>query len=62
MENCFSCGRKLKKERNAITEDGQIVSIGSECFKKITKYGFKTETGPIIYRLPEDQFFSAYSV
>ena len=54
MKNCFSCGRKLKKERNVITEDGQIVSIGSKCFKKIDKYGFKTENGPIIYKLPED--------
>lgn len=60
MNRCFACNRKTGKyPRLAVTEDhhfgqpnsGQIVHIGSECYKLIGPDGYKPpKGGPRLFR------------
>jgi hypothetical protein len=50
---CFACGRKLGNNPRLVdTRDGQMVYVGSECAKKITKAGWQPpKGGPKLYPL-----------
>lgn len=58
MRKCFACDKKLGKNPTIVdTRDGQIVFVGSECFKLIRRSG---ETGyqpplggPRLWRIPK---------
>ena len=52
MRRCFACDKPLKPNPHvAVTLDGQIVYVGSECYKRIGKDGFQPPSGgPKIYR------------
>lgn len=52
-EKCFACDRKLGRNPHpAVTEDlGQIVYVGSECYKNISYDGWQPpKGGPRLYR------------
>jgi hypothetical protein len=51
-EVCFVCGRLLRwRNVNVITEDGQTVSVGPDCYRTIGKDGLQTDGGPKIFVL-----------
>jgi hypothetical protein len=51
-EKCFACGKKLGRNPNvAVTEDHQLVFIGSDCYKNISdEKGWQPpQGGPRLY-------------
>lgn len=60
-QRCFACGRKLGKSPKLVdTRDGQLVYVGSECFKLVVAMGEDgyrpLSGGPrlyLIWRCPE---------
>lgn len=59
---CFACDRKLGKSPKLVdTRDGQLVYIGSECFKKIAADGWQPpKGGPKLYPLNAERLFAAH--
>jgi len=56
-EKCFACGKKLGKTPKLVdTRDGQLVYVGSECYKKIqqNKDGWQPKRGPKLYLLQKN--------
>jgi hypothetical protein len=56
-DKCFACGRALgRNPALADTRDGQVVFVGSECFKLIKRgnVGWQPpKGGPRLYRIPK---------
>ncbi len=55
---CFACDKKLGKNPNLVdTRDSQLVYVGSECYKKISKKtGYQPlNGGPRLYFIQNDQ-------
>ena len=52
MRRCFACDRRLSSNPYvAVTIDGQIVYVGSDCYKNIGKAGWQPpKGGPRLYR------------
>jgi hypothetical protein len=52
QRTCYVCDRKLSNNPNvAVTSDGKIVYIGSECYRNISALGWQPpKGGPVLYK------------
>jgi hypothetical protein len=53
-KRCFACDKRLgQNPRHAVTSDGQVVAVGSECYKQIGTDGWQPpKGGPVLFRGP----------